>query len=43
MVKFLLCVLVIAGLYLVAVGFLHTANRLGWSNSVEQPIETGKR
>ena len=31
MFKFILCMLLLVGCYFVAVGFLRTANKFGWS------------
>ena len=36
MFKFLAFVAIVATVYFLAVGFLHTANRMGWSDSVER-------
>lgn len=38
--KFLLFVGIVAFVYFLAVGFLHTANRYGWTESVEQKPAT---
>jgi hypothetical protein len=43
MLKFLLCVGIVAFVYFIGVGFLHTANQFGWSDSVEQKPQSTQR